>query len=58
MKVYRKGLSFLNDLGFGLGLSLAGKIIKIHKVTIDVQSDTGEGSLFVIKLPAAHSLHI
>jgi 2-haloacid dehalogenase len=44
--------------GFGLGLSLAGKIIKIHKVTIDVQSDTGEGSLFVIKLPAAHSLHI
>lgn len=43
--------------GFGLGLSLADKIIKIHKGTIEVQSNANEGSLFVIKLPAAHSLH-
>lgn len=39
--------------GFGLGLSLADRIIKIHKGSIEVHSVVGEGSTFVIKLPAA-----
>lgn len=39
--------------GFGLGLSLAGKIIKIHKGAIEVRSEPGAGSLFIITLPAA-----
>jgi signal transduction histidine kinase len=42
--------------GFGLGLSLAGKIIKIHKGIIEVESDPSSGSLFTIRLPAAQSL--
>lgn len=42
--------------GFGLGLSLAHRIIKIHKGTIDVQSVVGEGTTFVIQLPAAKTL--
>lgn len=39
--------------GFGLGLSLASRIIKMHKGTIKVQSTTGEGSTFTIELPGS-----
>jgi two-component system, OmpR family, sensor histidine kinase ArlS len=42
--------------GFGLGLSLAERIIKIHKGSIEVDSKLGEGTSFLIKLPAAHIL--
>lgn len=39
--------------GFGLGLALASKIIKIHKGDIDVQSQLGKGSRFTVQLPAS-----
>lgn len=39
--------------GFGLGLSLAHRIIKLHKGEITVSSRMGEGTLFRIILPAA-----
>jgi len=42
--------------GFGLGLSLAHRIIKLHKGEIIVTSVMGEGSLFVIHLPPAGKL--
>lgn len=42
--------------GFGLGLSLADRIIKLHKGTIEVSSEVGVGTTFVINLPAARSL--
>lgn len=42
-----------NAGGFGLGLSLANRIIKLHKGTITASSTPGEGSLFSILLPAA-----
>jgi two-component system sensor histidine kinase ArlS len=42
--------------GFGLGLSLAERFIKIHKGSIEVLSAVGEGTSFTIKLPAAKSL--
>ncbi|NII28574.1 sensor histidine kinase [Pseudoflavitalea sp. X16] len=38
--------------GFGLGLSLARRIIKLHKGEITVSSRPGEGTLFRIILPA------
>ena len=38
--------------GFGLGLSLAQRIISLHKGTILVQSDPGNGTVFTIELPA------
>ncbi|HEX6914861.1 MAG TPA: HAMP domain-containing sensor histidine kinase [Chitinophagaceae bacterium] len=41
-----------NTEGFGLGLSLALKIIKIHKGDINVYSTPGEGSTFVVILPS------
>lgn len=45
-----------NEEGFGLGLSLSGRIIKLHKGTITVQSQLGKGSAFTITLPTALSL--
>ena len=39
--------------GFGLGLSLAERIIKLHKGTIEIQSRKGQGSVFSIQLPCA-----
>jgi signal transduction histidine kinase len=42
--------------GFGLGLSLAERIIKIHKGRIEVHSNPGVGTTFTIKLPAAQNL--
>ncbi|MBO9200656.1 MULTISPECIES: HAMP domain-containing sensor histidine kinase [Niastella] len=39
--------------GFGLGLSLAYRIIKLHKGTINVSSTPGQGTEFVIIIPTA-----
>jgi len=42
--------------GFGLGLSLAERIIKLHRGSITVQSEEGKGTQFDIYLPAASQL--
>jgi signal transduction histidine kinase len=42
--------------GFGLGLSLAEKIIKIHKGTIDLISEVNKGTTFTVRLPGAKNL--
>jgi signal transduction histidine kinase len=42
--------------GFGLGLSLAEKIIKMHKGEIEVESEEGKGTRFIIRLPSASTL--
>jgi len=39
------------DEGTGLGLSVTHQIIKNHKGTIEVQSEIGKGTTFVISLP-------
>lgn len=43
--------------GFGLGLSLARRILQLHKGFISVDSVVGEGSTFFIRLPTAGSLN-
>ncbi len=45
-----------NKEGFGLGLALAEKIIKLHKGRIEVESTLMSGSCFTIFLPAARHL--
>jgi two-component system sensor histidine kinase ArlS len=45
-----------SEEGFGLGLSLSERIIKLHKGNITVNSQLNKGSSFTITLPTAHSL--
>jgi two-component system sensor histidine kinase ArlS len=45
-----------NIKGFGLGLSLANQIIKLHKGRINVHSELGKGTEFIISLPTAGNL--
>jgi two-component system, OmpR family, sensor histidine kinase ArlS len=39
--------------GFGLGLSMASRIIKLHNGEVQVQSQIGKGTTFTIQLPIA-----
>jgi len=43
--------------GFGLGLSLASRIIQLHKGKLSIESTPGQGSIFIISLPVARSFH-
>jgi signal transduction histidine kinase len=40
------------EKGSGIGLAIAQKIIDMHRGSIDVESETGKGTTFTIKLPA------
>ena len=37
--------------GYGLGLSIAKKIVETHRGNITVKSKMGEGTTFTVKLP-------
>ncbi len=41
--------------GSGIGLTICKKIVLIHKGTIEVKSVPGEGTVFIIRLPAAEN---
>jgi signal transduction histidine kinase len=54
--LFRKFSRIPNELtnkvsGSGIGLYLSKKVIKAHKGSIDFESETGEGTTFIIKLP-------
>jgi heavy metal sensor kinase len=40
-----------SSTGFGLGLSISQYIINLHKGTITVESEIGQGTRFILKLP-------
>lgn len=50
-----KSRSKIDVAGFGLGLSLAKRIIDMHKGSVDVSSVLNKGTTFTIKLPLKHS---
>lgn len=48
---WRQDMEARTTPGFGLGLSIAQKIIHLHNGHIEVESEVGKGSLFRITLP-------
>ncbi len=42
--------------GYGLGLSIVQRLVKLLTLKLDVQSEVGKGSAFSLLLPASHDL--
>lgn len=50
-RFYQADSSHSENSGFGLGLFMVKQIIVAHRGTIEVESEKGEGSTFIVELP-------
>lgn len=50
-ETFQRAKNVGNISGTGLGLSIVKRAVDLHKGTINVKSETGKGSAFVIRLP-------
>jgi PAS domain S-box-containing protein len=46
-----KPLNTTKSIGTGMGLAVVKRLVTVHNGTIDVQSEVGKGTTFIIKLP-------
>ena len=51
-KLFQVYFSTKGSAGTGMGLFLAQEVIKAHGGTIDIKSEYGKGTLFLVRLPA------
>ncbi len=54
-RFYQNEDTTAENLGFGIGLSIAKDLVELHSGTIEVKSILGKGSRFTIILPTGHS---
>jgi signal transduction histidine kinase len=50
-EIFKPFYSTKNNVGAGLGLTIAKKIAQLHQGIIEVQSVLGEGSTFIVRIP-------
>ena len=50
-KIFEPFFSIVNKRGMGLGLSIVKSIVTAHNGTIEVKSEVGKGTTFVVELP-------
>jgi signal transduction histidine kinase len=44
-----------DNVGLGLGLAIVKKILEVHEIAINVESDKEKGTVFSFKVPIYHA---
>jgi signal transduction histidine kinase len=55
---YRRSRNAENKMGWGLGLTVVKGMVDAHGGTIEVESEKGKGTTFIIHLPKDHKIEV